>query len=99
MGMETRGKGLYYYTSSRLNGRVVRKYFGSGAAAIAKAAEVNQVREAARQQRAQVEAADHELAALSDSLDLVATATLENAGFRQHHRGAWRRRRESSQEQ
>jgi len=93
--------GLYYTRSRKVNGRVVRKYVGGGALGELAArmdAQERQRREeeaaAWREERERLE----ELAGLVDELceavETVARATLLAAGFRQHNRGEWRRRRE-----
>jgi len=93
--------GLYYTRSRKVNGRVVREYVGGGAlgelAALIDAQERQRREEEAaawRQDRERLE----ELAGLVDELcedvETVARATLLAAGFRQHKRGEWRRRRE-----
>ena len=93
--------GLYYTRSRKVNGRVVREYVGGGALGELAAlmdAEERQRREAEvaawREEREHLE----ELAGLVDELceavETVARATLLAAGFRQHIRGEWRRRRD-----
>jgi len=84
-----------------VNGRVVREYVGGGALG-----ELVALMDAEERQRREEEAAawrkerEHleELAGLVDELceavETVARATLLTAGFRQHNRGEWRRRRD-----
>jgi hypothetical protein len=93
-------KGRYYTRSRKVNGRVVREYIGSGEVAemVARADALERgCREAAqaarRAQRAELEALDAPLKELNDLADLVARAALVAAGFRQHHRGEWRKQR------
>jgi hypothetical protein len=47
-----------------------------------------------RQEKAELAALDADLKALAETTDLVARAALTAAGYRQHKRGEWRRRRE-----
>ena len=55
--------------------------------------ERNVRREALRAQLAELDALDAPLAALDDLADLIGRAALTAAGYRQHHRGEWRKRR------
>jgi hypothetical protein len=97
MGWE---RGSYYTRSRKVNGRVVREYVGSGWIADM-AAQLDAIerdeREAEARHRRAVRAEVHELTetldALSARCDLLTRAALVAAGFRQHHRGEWRRRR------
>src|SRR5215208_321019 len=99
---EKRERGSLYYTRSRkVNGRVVREYVGGGALG-----ELAALMDAQERQRREEEAAawreerEHleELVGLVDELceavETVTRATLLAAGFRQHKRGEWRRRRD-----
>jgi hypothetical protein len=94
------GKGRYYTRSQRINGRVVRRYVGTGPAAELAATEdalscverkVETETEKAKQRR------HEELTAPLDELcsltDLLLKAALLSAGYHQHDRGAWRRRK------
>lgn len=101
MAWETRQRGGRYYTRSRkVGGRVQREYLGSGPSAEALAAldaiDREEREAAARRQRAERER-DAEafavLARLNDAAEAVARAALVAAGYRQHRRGEWRRRR------
>jgi len=102
MAWEKRKRGGAYYTRSRkVNGRVVREYVGGGALG-----ELAALIDAQERQRREEEAAAwqeererlEELAGLVDefceAVETVARATLLAAGFRQHNRGEWRRRRD-----
>jgi hypothetical protein len=97
MGWERGGR---YTRSVRVNGKVVRRYVGSGSAAKA-AAELDAQRRAEREAKAaKVREAKQQLAAQMADLDaalepalLLARAALLAAGFRQHKRGEWRRKR------
>ena len=92
-----RGRGRYYTRSTRVNGRVVRQYVGSGPLA-EKAAEEDARRRAERQARAEALRAERERLAQAQALlqglcsgtDLLLRAALTAAGFHQHNRGAWR---------
>src|SRR5215217_2321675 len=102
MAWERRKRGGAYYTRSRkVAGQVVREYIGGGVrgeiAARMDAKERQRRKEEAaawREERERLE----ELAGLVDdfceAIETVARATLLAAGFRQHNRGEWRRRRD-----
>src|SRR5262249_2704859 len=93
-------KGCYYTRSRKVNGRVVREYVGTGWVAEL-AAQLDAVerqgreaeRAADRARRAELEALDAPLNDLHDLAELVPHAALLAAGFQQHKRGEWRRRR------
>jgi hypothetical protein len=97
MGWE---RGRYYTRSRKVNGRVVREYVGSGDLAEL-AAEWDAVersrrdieRAAQRAKRDELQALDGPLDELNDVADLLARAALTAAGFHQHKRGEWRKRR------
>ena len=102
MAWEKRKRGGAYYTRSRkVDGRMVREYVGAGIRG-----EIAARMDAKERQRREEEAAAwreeqerlEELAGLVDELceavETVARATLLTAGFRQHNRGEWRRRRD-----
>src|SRR5919112_522536 len=101
MGWETRrGAGRYYARSRKVNGRVVREYVGTGLVAELAA---QQDAEARAEKLAEREQLQHEvtrwtatsapLTQLSQLLDGLTPAALIAAGYHQHHRGAWRKRR------
>lgn len=102
MGWETHGKGRRYYTRTRrVNGRVVREYVGGGekGAAAAKADADRRAREAAakksqRKLESELARADVSLAELAQACELMLKATLIAAGWHQHDRGMWRRKRQ-----
>ena len=104
MGWETRQRGGRYYTRSRREGgRIVREYIGTGRVAELAALldeREREEREAARAEdrewRAQIEAADYLIDTLCRGADVLARATLLAAGYHQHDRGAWRKRRDHS---
>ncbi len=98
MGWDKNGR--YYTRSRRVNGRVVREYVGGGRVGQLAArldALARQDREAervaGRAEREEVAALDAQLADLNERADLLARAALAAAGFAQHHRGEWRKRR------
>jgi hypothetical protein len=104
MAWEARGSRRYYTRSKRVNGRVVREYIGaagSPAAELAAAADGLRRLEreiAARESRAERERlreAEAPLLQLCQMTDALTRAALFTAGFRQHDRGAWRKRRET----
>jgi hypothetical protein len=91
----------YYYRVRKTNGRVVREYVGKGRIAALAARLDTAEREKRRQQaialrheKNDLEALDADLKALAEGCDLLARAALLAAGFHQHKRGEWRRRRE-----
>jgi hypothetical protein len=93
-------KGRYYTRSKKINGRVVREYFGAGPAAASIAQldalqrEQREAEQAVRRAtRAELEARDAPLNDLNDLADLLAHAALVVAGFHRHNRGEWRKRR------
>jgi hypothetical protein len=97
MGWE---RGRYYTRSRKVNGRVIREYIGTGRVAELVAqmdAIERQQRQAERAaQRAEwteLEALDPPLNELNDLADLLARTALIAAGYRQHKRGEWRKRR------
>jgi hypothetical protein len=102
MAWETRrGNGRYYTRSRWQGGKVVRQYVGTGPDAERAAAEDEARRAQERARRdadnAEIErldAADAALAGLERAAGLAARAMLVAAGYHQHKRGEWRRRRD-----
>lgn len=95
----------YYYRVRRENGRVVREYVGSGLlgqlAAALDALEREKAREerrldaeALRNEQAELDALDANLEAVIETTDVLAHAALVAAGYHQHKRGEWRKRRD-----
>ena len=101
MAWEPRGRSHRYYTRSRrVDGRVQRTYFGRGPEAKLAAA-LDEHQQQDRQSQWAVQRV--ESARLKDLIDVVqalnvlaetmSLAALFVAGYRQHDRGQWRRRR------
>jgi hypothetical protein len=90
----------YYYRSTRKDGRPRREYVGKGLAARL-ASELDALQREQRRadaavrraERAEVEAIDRQLDTLDEVADLAARAALCAAGYHQHKRGEWRKRR------
>ena len=101
MAWETRkGSGRYYTRSKKINGRVIREYVGTGLAgelAAAADARARVKREAEKEAwRAEKERMEAALAPFEDFYDGVETLVRRSlilAGYHQHHRGEWRRKR------
>lgn len=92
--------GRYYTRSKRVNGRVVREYIGGGYAGelVARMDAIERdKKETARQcvkiERERIAELDAPLAELNELADLLARAALFAAGYVQHNRGAWRKKR------
>jgi hypothetical protein len=97
MGWE---KGRYYTRSKKVNGRVVREYIGAGRAGelvaqmdALRREDHEAQRDARRAKRAELDALDSPVNELNDLVELVAHAALLAAGYHQHRRGEWRKRR------
>lgn len=102
------GSGQYYTRSKRVRGRVRREYIGCGPVAhlaaetdaLAREARAAQRELSAERRRADQAQRDAMYAAIlgpGETLDLVCRVTmrweLEAAGYHQHDRGEWRKRR------
>src|SRR5262249_43432703 len=94
-------RGRYYTRSKKVNGRVVREYVGGGLLGELAAQADSREREhrrldalKLRKEKAELQALDAQLKAVAETIHLVARAALQAAGFRQHKRGEWRKRRE-----
>jgi hypothetical protein len=91
----------YYTRSRKVNGRVVREYVGAGRLAEL-AAQLDALdrdqresdADARRAARAELDALAASLSELNRRCDLLTRAALVAAGFRQHKRGEWRKRRD-----
>jgi len=99
MAWERRGSNLYYYQSERINGRVRKKYVGTGevAQAIAHADKTIRRSRATRSERARAELVEARTLAsageeLCEAADILAVAELVAAGYHKH-KGEWRMRR------
>ena len=93
------GRGLYYTSSHRENGRTVREYYGKGelgqlAADIdALAVQTRLVeREDRADERDRIAAIEDPLVEFDRAVDLAISAELLVAGYHRHDRGPWRRR-------
>src|SRR5437763_1167346 len=93
-------RGRYYTRSRRVDGRVVREYVGMGVLAQLEADRDRERRiQHEEERRAWLGERDiiESLEAASEGLDhlcsLLMGAELEAAGYHQHDRGQWRRRR------
>lgn len=93
--------GFYYYRSRRVNGRVEKEYIGTGPLAeLAAEADVLDRRQreeeakAWRAEREQLETLEGLTEELCEAAELLTRAAFVTAGYRQHHRGEWRKQRE-----
>jgi hypothetical protein len=93
--------GLYYTRSRKVGGRVVREYVGTGPLAKL-VAEMDALERRQREkeaeawqvERGRVETLDEPTEGLCEATELLTRATLLAAGYHQHKRGQWRKRRE-----
>ena len=102
MAWETRKTGGRYYTrSKKISGRVIREYVGTGlvgelAAADAQTRAERQAKQATwRRERERIKSAIVPLDQFCDAVEALARASLLLAGYHQHNRGEWRRKRET----
>ena len=105
MGWETRRNGKrYYYEKTRENGKVVSRYIGAGQLAPL-VADLNHIRKERRQmERLEAQQARNEFAELAatpehitllmEQAQRAAAAALVAAGYHQHKRGEWRKKRD-----
>ena len=99
MAWERRTRGTRYYTrSKKIGGRVVREYVGCGpVGALAATLDAEERAEVQQKARAWIESCSRLEAAaavtdqFSGAAEMLARGALLLAGFRQHHRGEWRR--------
>src|SRR5262245_9158820 len=95
MPWEKRGLQQFYYRSQRVNGRVIKKYCGTGYAA-QQDYEIDQQRQEEKKQeramRKEIEALDRQTNSLRNMIKTLVKAHLLVAGYHQHHRGEWRQR-------
>ena len=94
------GGGLYYVRKRRVNGRVVSEYVGTGLLGALSAdmdaeerAERKAEREALLAEQERWDDVDAAVAQVCEATDLIARTALVLAGYHQHHRGEWRKRR------
>jgi hypothetical protein len=99
MAWESRSGRRYYYRSVWLDGRVVRRYFGSGPAGELASQLDEEARrgrqeplEAIRGHRERLGPPDAALASLGAACDVLLEATLLATGYHRPNYGAWRRR-------
>jgi hypothetical protein len=97
------GERRYYYRSRWQGGRSVRQYVGGGAAAELAAAFDDLARvqrqmatRALQEERDRLAAAAAPLQQLCDASEVLSQAALVAAGYHQHARSQWRRRRGST---
>ena len=97
MGWE---RGRYYTRSRKVAGRVVREYVGGGLLGLlsqeqdARRREEREAeRSALREAQAEADSLDASIDTLTELVELVAQAAMLAAGFRQHKRGDWRKKR------
>lgn len=95
-----RGKNRYYYRSRKVKGRTHVIYMGTGARGELAAAEdrlrwaqIAAAKQAVKNYKAQLDTAMAPLAAFASSTDHLIKATLLGAGYHQHDRGVWRKRK------
>src|SRR5262245_17308435 len=100
MSWQPRTYGVYYYRSVRVGGRVRTLYFGGGAAgefaaAVDQLAKLERLeeRERLRAYLGRERRAEEALDRLGEAARLLAHAALLAAGYHQHSRGEWRKRR------
>jgi len=103
MAWETRGDQQYFYHKRRVNGRVVSEYYGAGWFGQAVKAHYLGLRacdgydlDRRNRQRKEQADLDRQLADLGHQVRDFVAGVLLASGYRQHHRGEWRRRRDMS---
>jgi hypothetical protein len=92
--------GPYYYRSRRIGGRVVREYIGTGnvAGLVAQLDEIEREKkrcqaEDLKIQRDRARALEEPFERIDEVAELLGRAALAAAGYHQHKRGEWRRKR------
>ena len=105
MAWEKRRGHLYYYRSQWNQGRVVKIYMGKGPKAeaaaredAAKRAERAERRYAAEMDRLREEPAKDLMADFDGQVKIMLRGALLDAGYHQHDRGKWRKRRGQTKE-
>ena len=98
-------KGRYYTRSKKINGQVIREYFGSGPIGELEARSDARERKCRADELAawkakqdEMESLDEQIIELCDLCDKLARAALMASGFFQHNRGEWRKRRVQGKE-
>ncbi len=92
--------GRYYVRSRKQGGRVVHEYVGGGLGRLMAALDARRRAERAertaarREEAARLEALDATLDQLYETADRFARLALVAAGYHQHDRGEWRKRRD-----
>ena len=89
MAWERRGSNLYYYQSERIDGRVRKKYVGTGHVAQALAHADETIARVELEEARTLATAGEEL---WEAADILAAAELVASGYHRH-KGQWRRRR------
>jgi hypothetical protein len=94
------GYGPYYYENTRINGRVVTRYGGSGDFAMfharldeAERADAEEERGREKAERAEAEAITRQVESYHHDTDQAVRAALEHAGYHRQGRHRWRRKR------
>jgi hypothetical protein len=92
--------GLYYTRSRKEGGRVIREYIGGGPLGelAAKTDALKRLRreeeaKAWREERESLEALDQSVEEQYEAAEILARAILLAAGYHQHNRGKWRKKR------
>jgi hypothetical protein len=92
----------YWYRSKRIGERVTREYVGHGTAAAkvseresTERAEADSQRANEAREREKWDAIDKQFQLDFDTVTVIMQAALEGAGYRQHARGQWRKRRDT----
>lgn len=100
MAIESRRGRPYYYRKARRGGRVVSEYVGGGAlgalaARLDRGLRDRKVADGAawRAERSRLDALDRAVVDHGRRIEALAGEALLAAGYRRHHRGAWRKRR------
>ncbi len=102
MGWKTIREHEYYYLSRREGERVVSTYVGSGPAAALAAIDVQcrrQDRALRAEEIAELEALSRHVRFVTQHLRQAVRARLIAAGFHQHDRGKWRKKRGTTQQE
>lgn len=110
MGLEYRKGNCYYTRSYRVNGRVRREHISSGSMALLDAGfdEVERMEALQAKRKAQMqwqeerkaaEALDAIVDSVSDNAVAMFRAAMEAAGFHQHSRGQWRKKRQEAKDE